>query len=517
MPIRLSSKTAEKILFWALVISFVAPFWAFRYIPTEDGPAHIGNAYIIKEYSDPAAIRIRDYYVINWRLPTNVLYHYALAALMFAVPPLIAEKLLLSLYVVIFALAVRYLIVAVYGRPHPAALLAFPLFISFPFQMGFFGSMWSVALAAFALAFFLRRRSTPTPLSIIALNGWGLVIFATHMLGWGVFVSGVLFASLAAVVGAAVAARKPAGFPRAEISRAWRWPLYIAPVAAAAPLFFFTRPKLSAVTRRPLLDLFDDFFTFEFLNSFFKAHNRITTVTAIAFGAIALALVVEKTFGPRPRRWRSRDVAAALAVPVALAVYFLSPDSTYFRGSWINVRLALLPALAAVLFFAGARSRWLSRALWVVAPAVALVNLGAMTAGYAEANRILPRFVAGEPLVGEDATFLTVVKSSPWRDNLKVSYVKHAGGYYTLGKRAVNLSNYEPNYPYFPVRWRRGKPARVVEIRDAVPYYNLRNKYEEIDYIIYWEAAPARENKPPAGAFKPAYKKKPLLILKRAG
>ncbi len=511
------SLTAEKVLFAALLIAYVALLWTFHYIPTEDGPAHLGNAYIIKEYHNAAAGRLRDFYVLNWRLPTNVVYHYALAALLFAVPPLVAEKLLLSLYLIIFATGVRYLIIAIHGRPHPAAFLAFPLFISYPFQMGFFGSMLSLACAVWGLAYFWRRRAALTLGTIVMLNAIGLAIFAIHLFGWGVFVAGVIYLSLARGVGAAkTAGRRPV---KTGVRRRWLSlpaPVYLSPAVAIPLLYFFSQPKLSAVTHVRWSLLLKNFLTFEVFNSFFRSYNWATVGTAVVFAALAVAVLAEKTFGRREFKWHRGDVAAALAVPAATAAYLLCSDSTPFRGSWIGIRLALLPILAAVVWLAGARSRPLRLSLFIIGPVVALLHLGAAALGYAEANIILSRYTSAYDLIAADATILPITKRAPYRNNLKVSYVKHAGGYYTLGKRVVDLANYEPNYRYFPVQWRnRKKPVPIVRARRGVPYYNLRKKYEMIDYLLYWQAPRRKENEPPDAEYELIYENKPLFVFKR--
>ena len=44
----------EATLFWVLALAHLAPVWYFRYVPTQDGPAHLNNAQIIRDIGDPA-------------------------------------------------------------------------------------------------------------------------------------------------------------------------------------------------------------------------------------------------------------------------------------------------------------------------------------------------------------------------------------------------------------------------------------------------------------------------------
>ena len=42
-------------MFVVLAALYVAPLWAFPYVATADGPYHLANAIIVKNYGDPVA------------------------------------------------------------------------------------------------------------------------------------------------------------------------------------------------------------------------------------------------------------------------------------------------------------------------------------------------------------------------------------------------------------------------------------------------------------------------------
>ena len=44
----MNARRLSTILFWALTLGQIVPLWAFEFIPTHDGPAHVGNARIIE-------------------------------------------------------------------------------------------------------------------------------------------------------------------------------------------------------------------------------------------------------------------------------------------------------------------------------------------------------------------------------------------------------------------------------------------------------------------------------------
>jgi hypothetical protein len=53
----------ETLLCLALIIMHLIPIWAFKYFPSQDGPAHINNANILHEYHDRSVFR--EYYNLN--------------------------------------------------------------------------------------------------------------------------------------------------------------------------------------------------------------------------------------------------------------------------------------------------------------------------------------------------------------------------------------------------------------------------------------------------------------------
>src|SRR5215510_4935766 len=88
----------ENVVFLTLILLHLIPIWAFTYFPSQDGPAHLENANIIREYGRPDRTLLRTYYVLNESLTPNWLGHLLLAGLLSFRPMLAAEKVFLSGY-----------------------------------------------------------------------------------------------------------------------------------------------------------------------------------------------------------------------------------------------------------------------------------------------------------------------------------------------------------------------------------------------------------------------------------
>ena len=91
-----------------LLLVHLLPVWIVTYFPTQDGPSHIYNAQVFKDYHDHQNYRIRDVYQLNLTLFPNWASHLLLAFLMYFFPPLICEKIVLSLCVLGLPLSLIY-------------------------------------------------------------------------------------------------------------------------------------------------------------------------------------------------------------------------------------------------------------------------------------------------------------------------------------------------------------------------------------------------------------------------
>src|SRR2546423_563630 len=106
----LSPQTCRWELWGLLLLAALTliPVWAFHYFPSTDGGAHLANADVLLQSLQPAATAYHKYYQFSHRPLPNSLGHFLLALLMLVTKPAVAEKVLVSGYVIGLPLAVRY-------------------------------------------------------------------------------------------------------------------------------------------------------------------------------------------------------------------------------------------------------------------------------------------------------------------------------------------------------------------------------------------------------------------------
>ncbi|MDE0040727.1 MAG: hypothetical protein OXT74_01715, partial [Candidatus Poribacteria bacterium] len=169
-----------KNLFIALLLIHVAPIWIFSYFPTQDGPAHVYNSKILKDYHDSGNHEIREAYRLNLRLFPNWTSHASMMALMYVVPPTIAEKLFLTVTIALLPLSLCYLLSAIDRRFVLFSLVGFIFSHHNLLHMGFYNFSLSVSLALFTLGYWWKHRRGIQVRQIVVLNVMLVLTYVTH-------------------------------------------------------------------------------------------------------------------------------------------------------------------------------------------------------------------------------------------------------------------------------------------------------------------------------------------------
>ncbi|HDL65236.1 MAG TPA: hypothetical protein ENH12_07595, partial [Proteobacteria bacterium] len=136
----------EWIIYWGLVILFslilIYLIWAPAYFPSQDGPSHLYNAWIMTELGNPDYPLINSSYCIRRELFPNWMGYAVMFSLMHIFSPITTEKLWLTLIILGLPAGVIYLSRAVAaGIKNPSVpwwtLLGFFFALNHPLYRGF--------------------------------------------------------------------------------------------------------------------------------------------------------------------------------------------------------------------------------------------------------------------------------------------------------------------------------------------------------------------------------------------
>jgi hypothetical protein len=483
-----------RLLFFALLVLNVLPLWCYRYFPSQDGPDHLASALILKEYNAPDSVRYREFYTINAHPDPNWAGHLLLVALMCLCPPLVAEKVLLTGYVILLPLSVRFALRSIRPGAETLATLAFPFVGNLFFHMGFYNFCYSLALYFFVVGYWLRHRDDLGLRTGLVLGLLGLVLYFCHLvtLAAACLAIGVMATWLA--LRDWTAWRKggrvgPNPLLPALWARGGKAVLALLPTLPLALLFLgrqgvATAAYVAPVPRAPML------LKLEALVSYASAEVLVSLGLAVVF----LAGVVY-VFLARLRVAKGDPFDGLLLVAVAYIVVVFAAPEGMSGGLFIPQRLSLFPYFVLILWL-GAQppGRFFQRGLAAAGAVTALLFLGLHWERYAVFNDYLAEYASAAPHIPRQATVLPLAFSHTGRDaqgrplSVRVSPFRHAGGLLGVESGAVDLTNYEGDTGYFPLLFRPElNPIALISRDRSNPDRGLSGLPPQVDFLSYPE------------------------------
>jgi hypothetical protein len=467
----------ERVLFLVLLLACLVPIWAVDYLPTVDGPCHTYNAWVIRQHGNSEEMpQFGKWYVIDWHPIPNWLSHAVMALLMFLFDPRIAEKILVSGYVVLFPAAARYAAGAVDPERKWLGSLAFPLIYNQLFQLGFYNFSYSLALWLFAVGYWWRRRASPDAGFAFRINLLLLLCWFCHIvsLALALFAIGVLWLAIL------WQARRTS----------WRRHLLHVPILAPQvilPLWFLATQQGGPVPGAWSAGMLVRYlFRIEVLVFFGAPQIWMGRALAIAF----LLFLLLTLAGRLRRRDGLREEDAFLLLSLLLiVVFFASPDGMS-GGGLLKQRLAIYPWLALIPWLAPrftGRSGRLARGVAMGALAVlALWSAGYVLRQYRAIDPALRAYLQPAEHLRPNSRVLPLIY-----DYGPYGVYRHLIGYAAAERGLIDWNNYQAITRLFPTRFRRAR---------RVFWWSAREAYEidvrspdlkaRVDYIYAWGLDP---------------------------
>lgn len=499
--IRVWFSDLEKLFFVVLIVVHLMPIWMLKYFPSQDGPVHLYNANIIREYHHPDRSVYREYYAFNKNLDPNWLGHLVLAGLMYVVPMLIAEKILLSGYIILLPISIRYALRAIRPDTGFLAFLAFPFIYNYLFHMGFYYFSYSLPMFFLVVGFWLKYRDRFTLRETMILSFLSLLLYFCHLVSLvmayvaiGLFALWLILLDLGQQISERqynVRALWKAVSTRALV------PLYSFLPTLVLVTVFLLQKGTQSFARPPAWELRYRLISLNSLVSYEKQEIWFSTAFAALFAAVFLYLFVLKGV-----RWHVNHWDGLLLIFAAYIILYFTAPKHMSGGSFISHRMNLYPFFALILWF-GAQSyhRIVKLKIGVVAAGIALVLLGLHTAKYVQINDYLEEYLSGTHIIEPNTTLLPLCFSHqvhpPHEPVLlyEVSPFLHASAYATAQRHVVNLLNYEATTGYFPIIFRPNlDPFKHIGIGAELALQPPRVDFltypqrtgGRVDYVLVW-------------------------------
>lgn len=519
----MSAKFVHAVAFAFILSLYVATVWVFDYFPSQDGPAHLSTASTLAHLGDPDWPVFDKYFTSNWRLSTNQLVAALLIALMTLFEPATAEKIIVSLYVLLLPISMLYAISYDKRPANFAAFLIFPFVFSRLAHMGFYNFSIGLAFFLFIVGYALRHYDRP------GLRHAGILL---ALLIASYFVHVMAAACAVIVIGVLAATRLIAAMSSnrerlADVIRNSSPALWIGAGTVAGASIVMIIVILQFAAGFGLLTVgFGNWATnllrFASLSNMmvFGIHD---VVFAILFSLLLLTLVV-LTLSNEIRQHRFRGARHLLAVLGMFGLVYLMIPQVMFLPDRLSLFLYFL-----IIVWLGRLEmrRRFQLALGSLCVIVAAGALAYRVPTYLTLNKKLVEYASTASVFEPGATVYAIadqnafpkswIRALPTALGLsssradediptglfeRVKVFMHAHGRLATEAQLVNLSNYQADQRFFPVRLRPalrpGPYIHVPYVKDSEarpppsrPYQGFAayadNTAGQIDYVVVWE------------------------------
>lgn len=469
----------EKYFFILIVLVTAVPILVHPYFPTVDGPAHLYNGNLLRQYLFKRNNFLLKFFEINKHLNSNIIDHIWFAVVGLFLPPDLTEKSMLLFYILSMPYSFRYLVKKINTNKRSARLsayLIFPFIYSFTFRIGFFNFCTGIPLIFWALGYWIEHRDKLGTNRLLVLSGLVAVIYISHIFNF--LMLGIILTS------AELQHFIKLHFKRETWKRLKNLIFIFLPGIVLVILFLIANSKFKHapsvyLEKRALAQMLLDLAPVITLN-----HDQEISYTRI-IGFVLLFLLVScivhyyKTRLSEPSDARYYWLIPAVTVLILLYTF---PDWIDSGGD-ISIRFGLFFFLILIILIA---ANELSSRILGFPICIILITHILYIYYHNEQTRVLSNdaetLAKGEQYMEGNTILLPLNYSKNWIQTNNACYM-------TSSKNIINLDNYEPTKPHFPLMWKKGEA-----VNDFMPLYgqyppgiNIENyeykTHHRIDYI----------------------------------
>ena len=493
--------------FAGLIVLNLLPMWVFPFFPSQDGAAHLHSAVALRALASDDMF-FQGYYESNWRIASNQAYHLMLVGLSYFFSFLVAEKLILSLYVIALPIAILFAIRQLRSRNSLAVFLVFPVIYSYVLHMGFYNYCLGLIVFLLAIGLYFRFTRAPTPSNSIVLSAALLVTYFFHV----VVTAGALLA-----IGSMAVARllsgiflrqqqpkmKLTGLTRSKWKEAGLLALAIMPVIIVSIDYLLSTVNFVAREDASLFSMVT-----KSLPKLVVAPSPLQALTTFSMVDLlislpwALLLLILAGISLKTDRRHGDDnqyvflgfgvvvfLILILAIPKAIGpIHFLFgrflPYFYFLYILWLSTK-SLTPFI------------WRHAVIFVIALSVA--NIAYRLPIYAELNYDIAEFTSAASHIEDNSTVFSIVLGktvpgglSKMGPRLRFEHIKPSTpGYIGLQRRIVNLGNYQAVRDYFPIKFRDETNPHLLLFGYGGKFEINFDAYEtetgrKVDYVLLW-------------------------------
>jgi hypothetical protein len=486
-----------------LTACHLAMIWGVPYFASQDGPAHVYNAWILLHYDDPGFDLYRRYLFVSAYPVPNLLTQGVLQPLLMAFESATAEKMLASIYVVLWPAALFYAARSVRRRASWVALLGMPLCMNWFLFMGFYNYTYSQAIFLVVFGYWMRRRRRPRASSIAAMAVLLLLLYFSHIVSLAEALLALGIMSLTQLD--KFRGQGWRGLKLGLLRLVLPWALAAVPCLVVSA-FYLARSAPKDTEHRALfvidatrMQRFWEVMPVHAFNASDSPEQWCDKILMIVFGAALILACFQK--------WARKDHRHAdgmlIALIFSLAMFFVGPNNIS-GGHYLLPRLQFFPFMFALLWLAARPMGWLPQRVlqWLgvgltlgmlVFRLPAWSGLQELYVEYLDYLKPIPRGATAYPIVLSKAAISPNADLPPQKRILTVNFepMLHLSTLAASRGGWVDLSDYEERVDHSPVRWRPELDTSALgNLGEPVPKLDLiqypATTKGTIDYVALW-------------------------------
>lgn len=438
-----TKKSLEPRLFALVAFLHLLPVILLSPFVTLDGPAHLYNAHLIGELLTSQNTSAHAFFEFNSFPEPNWSGHLVLACLMFVVPALWAEKILLLLIILLTVTGYRKLILTIEPSAAWLSWLVFPFVYNFTFLLGFFNFSLAMALLPFWMAWWMKNQNaSKTPKTYVLVTLFLLFLYFSHLV---VFLLAGLTAGIISLF-----QYTPEGKKQLRSSLIFLF-LTTLPGILMSVLFVFivgTDGYRGEVTRLPVMQLLDDLLHSRMLIMYnYDAEKNVALIFTILLAVLTVYGLIKRSV----QQWQKTFLLLMLS---ALALVFILPDSLA-SGGILSVRLVQWFFLCWCIWLVSLRiSPAVSMASGIFAAVFSLYILLHHYPVQKSLSEEATVIIEARQSLPENAVILPLNYSPNWLHSNMICYL---GALHN----SVVLDNYEATQHHFPIVWKQNMDPEI--------------------------------------------------------
>ena len=481
----------EKVVFILMVLLHLLPVWTEKYILNTDGPAHTYTSKVLLDYFFGRNLPLyRQYFALDYYADPNWFSRFWLMFLQVFFNGRIAEKLLVSAYLILFPVLFRKLLIKVNPANGVFSLLIFPFLSHHVFNYGFYNYSFAVAFLFGFLWFWKKNEADLNPknwfIGMLLCTG----MYFTHLWGFifiGFFTAVLIFSEAVFQLRSG----KLRDVLKDTAIKSLKFFCMMLPGIVLAIIFIKAFLLSEDLYTDESQKLVDGFFKLDAL----RIYSHKEHFPSHLFADVLLFLFAVSLLMKLPRlKWSANDGFLLCAI-IATVIYFEQPAKLTVGASWI-FRMVLLPYLFLIIWSASVDHFKLVKLFFGAAAVfISIYFVAIRWPYYHRVSQAMEEYLSVSGKIPLRSTVLPISfnhkGNMPDGGEVCPEFYKfiHAFDYGCMDRDAISFAHND----WIPLRWTKDRNPFTklgnMELQPpcmGIPPYAERSNGGQVEYVVTW-------------------------------